>query len=116
MSAPKITKALPETQDRAGRVINVGSRVRSYDFADGEFGRDSEGERACYAEGVVEGVCENFFDCPRYAIRVERRMFGGKERPALNVGEHVFPPLNGTPSWTGQKCDGVEVLEDVGEA
>jgi hypothetical protein len=100
-----IEQDLPETRDRNDAVLEVGARVRSFDFPD--VARELEGERACYVEGVVEGVCRDFPDCPRYAIKVDRQVFAGKETDHL-VGEHVFPPLNGTPTWLGGTTDAVE--------
>lgn len=70
--------------------IACGDRVRSYDFA---------GNRECYAEGVVEDIIAEMEGCARYKLRVERRVFDGKE-----VQQHedfVFPPVNGTPTWSG---------------
>lgn len=104
---PKIEVDLPETRDRNGAVIVVGARVRSFDFPYREDTRVAEGESACYVEGVVEGVCRDFPDCPRYAIKVDRQLFAGEERTEL-VGEHCFPPLNGTSAMFGGECDGVE--------
>jgi hypothetical protein len=87
--------------------IQVGDKVRSFDFAEpGEsWGRDLEGDRACYVEGVVVGFAD-WPDCKRYQIRVDRRVFGGKEKPIRDP--EVFPPVNGTPSTMGGVTDGVE--------
>jgi hypothetical protein len=111
----RILEQLPETRDVNDNPIELGARVRSFDFAhhDG-IGRDLEGERAAYVEGVVEGSCEDFGDCTRYAIRVERQVAGGLEVDHL-VGERVFPPLNGTKTWLGSETCGVEKIVDVGE-
>ncbi len=90
--------------------IKVGDRVRSFDFADGKFGRDLEGERACYMEGVVKEI-QQFGPCRHYIIWVERQVFGGEEVP---VGfREATPPVNGTPKSFGGVCDGVEKIEEV---
>lgn len=92
--------------------INVGDTVRSYDFAHvGE--AEDEGERACYVEGVVECITDPethpyFTDCARYQVRVTRRVFSGK---AVDHAEHVYPPVNGTPSWMGRVMNGVRRVE-----
>ena len=94
-------------------MIQVGDKVRSFDFAeafdDGEqFGRDLEGERACYVEGVVEAFVDRE-GCPRYEIRVELDVFGGEESDR-RVGNLVYPPVNGTPRLFGGACDNVELV------
>lgn len=108
----------------------VGDRVRSFDFArpGTDDGRDLEGERACYMEGVVEAIVREdghgvrFPDCDRYRIRVDRIVFAGHEQTPESPmwayrfppGEDplVFPPVNGTPTMGGT-CDGVEVIGKV---
>jgi hypothetical protein len=96
--------------------IKVGSKVRSFDFADtgrnGEvYGRDLEGERACYVEGTVVGFDDENFDCRRYEIRVERRVFGGKEDAKVDPREAVvYPPVNGTPTLLGRVTNSVELV------
>ena len=92
--------------------IVVGSRVRSFDFP---YNRDLEGDRACYVEGTVEamGWMDDFRDCPRYKIKVERKVWGG-ENVSLSREEethHVFPPVNGTPRLGGDVCDGVVLID-----
>lgn len=91
-------------------MIKVGSVVRSFDFAAGKYGRDLEGERACYVEGVVEEIGEVIEGCPRYKIRVTRDVFGGEEKPT-RVGTYVFPPINGTPTMLGRVMESVEVID-----
>tara|TARA_Y100000310_G_scaffold301631_1_gene338291 strand:- start:239 stop:727 length:489 start_codon:yes stop_codon:yes gene_type:complete len=103
----------------------IGHKVRSFDFAESwDFpdpadtspdpapthttGRDVEGERACYVEGIVERITDpatdhDFPDCPRYAIRVERQVFSGEDLGRKYL-TWVFPPINGTPN----SCDGVQ--------
>ena len=88
-------------------MIQVGDKVRSFDFVQGDFGRDMEGERACYVEGVVEAFVEQE-GCPRYEIRVKVDVFGGEESDR-RVGCLVYPPVNGTPKLFGGVCDNVEL-------
>ena len=89
-------------------MIQVGDRVRSFDFVQGDFGRDLEGERACYVEGVVEAFVERE-GCPRYELRVEREVFGG-DQFYHRAGRLVYPPVNGTPKLFGGVCDNVELV------
>ena len=79
--------------------IEVGDRVRSFDFDGSPGGRDLEGERACYVEGVVEALVK-VEGCLRYKIRVERDVFGGEES-TTRVGRYCHPPVNGTPRLLG---------------
>ncbi len=79
--------------------IQVGDRVRSFDFATSPGGRDLEGERACYVEGVVEELVR-VDGCLRYKIRVERDVFGGEDC-TVRVGRYCHPPVNGTPRLIG---------------
>lgn len=89
--------------------IQVGNRVRSFDFAqDDGYGRDLAGERACYVEGEVIGF-EEIEGCQRYRILVDRDVFGGKEEDR-RVGRIVTPPVNGTPTWSDQTTNYVEVV------
>lgn len=89
--------------------IKIGTRVRSFDFADGPDGRSLQGERACYIEGVVTGY-ENVEGCQRYQILVDRDVFGGEESTRRN-GRVVTPPVNGTPTWMGNVTDYVEAID-----
>jgi len=121
LSAPEEPETDPTTTptplDDARALI--GHKVRSFDFVETwNFpdprdtsddpapthitGRDLTGERACYCEGVVEDIVD-LEGCPRYAIRVTRKVFGGKETDR-RLGTLVFPPINGTPN----SCDGVQ--------
>ena len=54
-------------------MIQVGSKVRSFDFARDGRGCQLEGERACYVEGVVEGF-KDLEGCERYVTRVDRKV------------------------------------------
>ena len=94
-------------------MIEIGNQVRSFDFAltldDGaQLGRDLEGERACYVEGVVESFIE-LEGCQRYKIRVDRDVFGGEESDR-RVGNMIYPPVNGTPKLLGRVTDYVELV------
>ena len=89
-------------------MIQVGDRVRSFDFIQGDFGRDLEGERACYIEGEVVGF-DHVEGCDRYRILVEREVFGG-DQFYHRVGRLVYPPVNGTPKLFGGVCDNVELV------
>ena len=74
--------------------IQVGDRVRSYDFPDDL--RDDA--RGCYIEGVVLLIGRFEFDnksCERYKIRVDKRMWLGKSDAVRE--RFVYPPVNGTP-------------------
>ena len=84
--------------------ITFGSQVRSFDF---HYMRDLEGPRACYMEGQVMGHT-TIEGCERYIIAVKRCVAGGKERD--NFPEVIYPPVNGTPTWTGRVTDGVELI------
>ena len=92
--------------------ITIGSRVRSFDFAetfeDGtQIRRELEGEMACYVEGVVTAIDEEL-SYNRYEIGVARDVFGGEESDR-RVGNVVYPPVNGTPGMISV-CDGVELV------
>jgi hypothetical protein len=89
-------------------MIQVGNRVRSFDFVQGDFGRDLEGERACYVEGIVEGF-KKLEGCERYVIRVERKVWAGEEVEDPYRG-CVYPPVNGTAKLFGGVCDNVELV------
>ena len=93
--------------------ISVGDRVRSFDFATSPGGRDLEGDRACYVEGVVEDLVR-IDGCLRYKILVERDVFGGKEE-STRVGRYMHPPVNGTPRLIGgaSVTNFVELLSNV---
>ena len=90
-------------------MIEVGSKVRSFDFARDGRGRDLEGERACYVEGVVEGFKE-VEGCERYIVRVDRKVFGGEEEDILGRFPYVYPPVNGTPRLMGGTTNCVELI------
>lgn len=93
--------------------IKVGDRVRSFDFE----GRELEGERACYREGVVIGIGRfGFPDCDRYKIFVERVVWAGEEEGLSDndpvAGRVIYPPVNGVRMvFRGRVTDGVHLLE-----
>lgn len=94
--------------------IQVGSRVRSFDFEN----RDLAGVHACYIEGTVVavGLFDEFKrDFRRYKIQVEREVFGGEEFWDFQPGESfVYPPVNGTARMMGGLTDGVvEIVEEL---
>ena len=80
--------------------IKPGALVRSYDFA---------GSRDSYAQGVVEAITEPMEGCLRYKIAVRVRVFGGA--PVEEHEEHVYPPVNGTLTWTGKVTNYVERVQ-----
>ena len=106
--------------------VEIDDVVRSFDFPrtyEGKhFGRQLEGDDACYIEGVVEKVCTS--DNPdivgegmdtrrfsaNYKIKVTKKIFGGKEMPN-NIGHYVYPPVNGLLNWLSDaKTNGVEKI------
>ena len=89
-------------------MIEIGSRVRSFDFADGTHGRDLQGNAACYVEGEVVGF-DHTEGCDRYRILVDLDIFGGEDG-AQRVGHLVTPPVNGTPKLFGGDTDFVELV------
>jgi hypothetical protein len=83
--------------------VRVGDEVRSYDFPG--FSTTE------YVEGVVEKVGYSPLgrDCERYHVRVKRQVVRGLEvEDSPLIGQLVYPPVNGTPSWLGGKTSGVE--------
>jgi len=92
-------------------VIQIGNRVRSFDF----YSRDLDGPAACYVEGTLIAITdpalpgEQFRDCARYVINVDRQIFAGGERTGDTslVGEQVYPPVNGTLTAFGERTDAV---------
>lgn len=112
---PPIDPNLPETLDRSGAKIRTGDTVRSHDFPD-IFLDPNNTRESCYYEGIVAGISPvvrgdvvGFRDCARYAIRITRRVFAGKEVECDDA--YVFPPLNGTKRSLGGECLGVELVE-----
>ena len=80
--------------------LQVGDRVRSFDFDS----RKLEGPDACYIEGVIEfvGACETegFYDCDRYKVKVTRQVFGGKV-------VHAGKVMHGKTSVLSHRGEGV---------
>jgi hypothetical protein len=81
--------------------IAPGDFVRSLDFP-GPIVRLED----TYVEGYVAEVRE-VEGCPRYVIRVQRRVVEGNEREVTPSMKWVYPPVNGTPNAMGGVCDGV---------
>lgn len=105
------------TTDLNGNAIEVGTRVRSFDFplmtSEGlALGLELEGERSCYMEGVVQAIGEDDLEgCRRYRILVDKIVRSGAPSPVNAVEGQaplIYPPLNGTPTF-GSKCFGVLV-------
>jgi hypothetical protein len=94
--------------------IKIGDKVRSFDFAMGDYGRDLEGESASYIEGVVIAIgdapgCAT--NCPHFHIEVGREISGGLENfhRGQMLGEIVFPPAS--PDHRGELT--VEKIEET---
>jgi hypothetical protein len=81
--------------------IVPGDYVRSLDFPGPIVRRDD-----CYVEGYVAEI-RTEDGCPRYVIRVQRRVVEGLEREVAPAWKWVYPPVNGTPHAFGGVCDGV---------
>lgn len=77
--------------------IQIGDRVRSFDFAKThngkKYGRELSGDRACYVEGVVNKIV-HMDGCDRYEIKVDLIMSGGKLQKE-DTPTFVYPPVNG---------------------
>lgn len=76
--------------------IEIGDRVRSYDF---------EFNRTAYVEGIVTAIRPaEPGECSRYEIKVEKRFLcGGLDHSAEWIGRKVYPPVNGTPRLFGER-------------
>jgi len=86
--------------------IKIGDKVRSFDFSPN---KDLEGDRACYIEGTVIDLGMVKEGCPRYEIKVEKRIFGGEV--IAEAEDMVYPPINGTPTRFGRPTDYVEIIK-----
>lgn len=84
-------------------IINIGDTVRSFDF-----GKD---QPDCYIEGTVEdmGRLLDWQQCDVYKIKCTKKVFSGKTIEKHE--EYYYPPVNGTPTWTGEECDYVSKVE-----
>ena len=86
--------------------LEVGDRVRSFDFES----REIDGDHAYYMEGTVVALVM-FQGCARYRIKVEVIVRGGIIFPMVSADfDHVLPPINGTPKLLSGTCDGVELI------
>ena len=88
--------------------INVGDRVRTYDFPNNGVDGGLFFRSDCYMRGVVLGF-EFVEGCMRYRIGIDSRVFAGKT--AASSGVEIVPPVNGSPTLMGNTTDGV-VHED----
>jgi hypothetical protein len=105
----EVEQRLYDEWEAKKNMIKIGDNVRSFDFAFGKFGRDLEGERACFVEGVVEDF-EKLEGCMRYKILVNKDVFGGDTDRSKRVGSYVFPPLNGTASMLEDSTNFVDKI------
>lgn len=90
--------------------VEVGDRVRSYDFPEsipGYQDPDSRRHRSpCFVEGtVVEIVDHPESPCQAYKIAVERRVWGGEETD--DHAPFATPPVNGVQKTMGGVTFGV---------
>ena len=91
--------------------IKVGDAVRSFDFSPRN--RETEGEHACFREGIVLSFAQVRDLTIRYRIWTIREVFQGEEKDIHPRARIVYPPVNGTPSLT-DKTDGVDLLDGLG--
>ena len=97
--------------------IKVGDRVRAFDFP--QYGRHMPADtvknmRNCHADGIVESVGVVQDICPRYKIRIEKRVFNSREI-SFDDEPYVFPPVNGMPDTFGGITNNVELIEGAEE-
>lgn len=107
-----VLDTLTAENDVLGRAIEVGTRVRAFDFAEvlGEtiYGLSTTGDRVAYMEGIVEAIGEDVIEgCPRYRIRIEQVVRGANASAPRDYEKTIFPPLNGTPTVFGRATFGV---------
>jgi hypothetical protein len=86
--------------------IQIGDRVRSYDF---------EGRKDNYIEGTVRDIIVDDgrgpFDGDRYQVEVERVVWDNEDFTGKVAGApFVFPPVNGTRKLFGGETNGVELI------
>lgn len=86
-------------------IIQVNDSVKSFDFP----GKDNKS----YIIGIVEEIRKfpefsEFGYCPRYKIRVTHQILDGVEVD-LDM-DYVYPPVNGLPTSTGKKTNGVVAI------
>jgi hypothetical protein len=109
---------LNATTDKNGETLAVGDLVRSYDFPTMDLD--------IYTEGILQAIGnDNFEGCPRYRILIVRH-----HRPISNTRDardieyefvyphhdappHIFPPINGIPTWFDKLTDGVIKVESL---
>ena len=91
--------------------IKVGDAVRSFDFSPRN--REVEGKHACFREGIVLSFAEARDGTIRYRVWTIREVFKGEEMDIHLRARIVYPPVNGTPTWTDE-TDGVDLLDGLG--
>ena len=86
--------------------IKKGDRMRSFDF-EGMYAL--EDDRACYVEGIVDGVDDYLgYGFKQYKIVAYTEVVGGKRASIDNV---YYTPVNGTPRmFGGADTDGVRKI------
>lgn len=90
--------------------IQIGDRVRSFDFDD----RSVDGDDACYIEGKVTGYSVSpAYGYRVYVIATDLRVFGGEHEKVLD-GHTTYVPVNGTPTIRGRVTNGVVNLTSHG--
>lgn len=89
----------PATPDTT---INVGDRVRSYDFP---------GNDACYIEGEVTHL-QWHNGCNQYRIKVTARVWHGEREDNIERHTFVLAPVNGTDTTFGDVTCGVERINE----
>ena len=77
--------------------VNVGDKVRSYDF---------EGNESCYIEGIVTEIV-TIHGLQRYKIYTTKLVWNGEEETKFE--QFYYPVINGTEGLFGT-TDGVKKI------
>jgi hypothetical protein len=86
--------------------IKRGDKVKSYDFPE-NLELDPERAERNYVVGTVTDIVEEY-DCEHYKILVEYRVVSGdKQETPTGQLLFVYPPVNGTLTWTDKTTCGV---------
>jgi hypothetical protein len=109
---------LSATSDRNGKTLCVGDTVRSYDC--------DMLDLPIYTEGILQAIGEDVYEgCPRYRILIVRhhRPVSGSSAaesmtyeyvyPHHDDPQHVYPPVNGTPTTSGAITSGVVKIDSL---
>jgi hypothetical protein len=109
---------LSPTTDKNGATLAVGDMVRSYDFPTMDLD--------VYTEGILQAIGEDTLEgCPRYRILVVRHHRPVSTATSLKDVEyefvyphhdapaHIYPPVNGLPTWFDDTTDGVIKIESI---